>query len=94
MGNGRHIRDARDLEADGIERAHGRFPTRTGALDPDFEILDPAFLRGLAGGLGCNCAAKGVDFREPLKPAPPEVAQDRALPCRSVIVTMVLLKDA
>src|SRR5687767_10520736 len=39
-------------------------------------------------------AAKGVDFREPLKPLLPHVAQARALPCRSVIVTMVLLKDA
>src|SRR5690606_35463396 len=39
-------------------------------------------------------AAKGVDLRDPLKPAPPEVAHDRALPWRSVIVMMVLLKDA
>src|SRR5437868_12185594 len=40
------------------------------------------------------CAANGVDLREPLKPAAPEVAQDSAFPWRSVIVTMVLLKDA
>src|SRR5688572_284983 len=39
-------------------------------------------------------AAKGVDLRDPLKPAAPEVAQDNALPWRSVIVTMVLLKEA
>src|SRR5581483_11033303 len=39
-------------------------------------------------------AAKGVDLREPLKPAPPEVAQESALPWRSVIVMMVLLKEA
>src|ERR1700722_15357105 len=43
---------------------------------------------------GATCAAKGVDLREPRKPQPPEVAQDRVLPCRSVIVMMVLLKDA
>src|SRR6476646_5492233 len=41
-----------------------------------------------------TCAANGVDLREPLKPAPPDVAQDSALPCRSVIVMIVLLKDA
>jgi len=39
-------------------------------------------------------AANGVDLREPLKPAWPEVAQASVLPWRSVMVTMVLLKDA
>src|SRR6202011_3873283 len=39
-------------------------------------------------------AANGVDLREPLNPAPPEVAHDSALPCRSVIVMIVLLNDA
>src|SRR5258708_4737879 len=39
-------------------------------------------------------AANGVDLREPLKPALPEVAHERALPWRSVIVMIVLLKDA
>src|SRR5688572_3500283 len=41
-----------------------------------------------------TCAANGVDLREPLKPAWPEVAQDSVLPWRSVMVTMVLLNDA
>src|SRR5574337_378793 len=41
-----------------------------------------------------TCAAKGVDLREPLKHCPPEEAQDSALPWRSVIVMMVLLKEA
>src|SRR6188508_3795221 len=41
-----------------------------------------------------TCAANGVDLREPLKPAPPDVAHDRALPWRSVMVMIVLLKDA
>src|SRR5690349_18892436 len=39
-------------------------------------------------------AANGVDLREPLKPAPPEVAHESALPWRSVIVMMVLLNEA
>src|SRR5438876_11529427 len=41
-----------------------------------------------------TCAAKGVDLREPLKPAAPEVAHESALPWRSVIVMIVLLKEA
>lgn len=41
-----------------------------------------------------TCAAKGVLFLEPLNPDPPAVAHDRPLPCLSVIVMMVLLKDA
>src|SRR6188472_2657670 len=41
-----------------------------------------------------TCAANGVDLREPLKPALPEVAQASVLPWRSVIVTIVLLNDA
>src|SRR5205814_3103849 len=41
-----------------------------------------------------TCAANGVDLREPLKPALPEVAQASVLPWRSVIVTIVLLNEA
>src|SRR3954454_6720183 len=41
-----------------------------------------------------TCAANGVDLREPLKPAPPEAAHDNPLPCRSVMVMIVLLNDA
>ena len=38
------------------------------------------------------CAAYGVLLREPLNPAWPALPQDRVLPFRSVMVTMVLLK--
>ena len=41
-----------------------------------------------------TCAAKGVLLREPLNLQPPDVAQDKALPCLSVIVIIVLLNDA
>src|SRR5258708_32359778 len=41
-----------------------------------------------------TCAANGVDLREPLNPALPDVAHDSVLPWRSVMVTMVLLNDA
>src|SRR6266403_587130 len=38
--------------------------------------------------------ARTVDLRDPRKPQPPDVAQDSVLPWRSVMVMMVLLKDA
>src|SRR5262245_5305119 len=38
-----------------------------------------------------SCAANGVDLRDPLKPTLPALAHDRVFPCRSVIVTIVLL---
>jgi hypothetical protein len=50
-------------------------------------------LGGAASGLRGHLAANGVDLREPLKPAPPEVARKRVAR-RSVIVMIVLLKEA
>src|SRR3954467_7785158 len=38
-----------------------------------------------------SCAANGADLREPLKPTLPALAHHRVLPCRSVMVTIVLL---
>src|SRR5512132_32062 len=38
-----------------------------------------------------SCAANGVDFRDPLKPTFPALAQLSVFPCWSVIVTIVLL---
>src|SRR5690242_19047088 len=63
-------------------------PTRTSTFfTPCSWAAFPAFS-------AATCAAKGVLLREPRKPQPPEVAQDRVLPWRSVIVTIVLLKEA
>ena len=39
-----------------------------------------------------SCAAKGVDFLDPLKPLLPDDDQDIVLPVVSVIVIIVLLK--
>src|ERR1700693_6580703 len=57
-------------------------------------FLTPCSCAAVPARSAATCAAKGVDFLEPRKPQPPEVAQDNVLPCRSVIVMMVLLKDA
>jgi len=41
-----------------------------------------------------NRAAKGVLLRDPLNPEEPALPQQTVLPCVSVTVTIVLLKDA
>src|SRR6202166_1802355 len=57
-------------------------------------FFTPCSCAALPARSAATCAANGVDLREPRKPQPPEVAQDSVLPCRSVIVMIVLLKDA
>src|SRR5438270_11315817 len=65
-----------------------------GPLIRTSRFLTPHSTATLPARSAATCAANGVDLREPLKPWPPEDAHDSALPCRSVIVMMVLLKDA
>src|SRR3569832_57005 len=57
-------------------------------------FLMPCSIAARPATSAATWAANGVDLREPLKPWPPEDAHDSALPCRSVIVMIVLLKDA
>src|ERR1700682_675695 len=57
-------------------------------------FLTPHSCAALPADSAATCAANGVDLREPLKPAPPDVAQDKALPWRSAMVMIVLLNDA
>src|SRR5450631_2599428 len=47
-----HVRNAGDLESKCIQGAHRRFAAGARALDPYLKVLDPAFLRRLAGRLG------------------------------------------
>src|SRR4029079_7927223 len=44
-----------------------------------------------AAASAASCAANGVDLRDPLTPTLPALAQEIVFPCRSVIVTIVLL---
>src|SRR5438105_9208783 len=46
-----------------------------------------------AAASAVTCAAKGVDLREPSKPAPPADSHAITLPCVSVSDTTVLLND-
>src|ERR1700694_1704033 len=63
-------------------------PTRTSTFfTPCSCAATPAFS-------AATCAAIGVLLREPRKPQPPAVAQESVLPWRSVMVMIVLLKEA
>src|SRR5580692_12547453 len=63
-------------------------PTRTSTFfTPCSWAAVPAFS-------AATWAAKGVLLRDPRKPQPPAVAHESVLPCRSVIVMIVLLNDA
>src|SRR5665647_974971 len=65
-----------------------------GPLISTSRFLMPCSIAARPATSEATWAANGVDLREPLKPAPPEVAHDRALPWRSVIVMIVLLNEA
>ena len=54
----------------------------------------PCSIAFVAAASAVVWAANGVDFLAPLNPRPPAEAQEIALPMRSVIVTIVLLKVA
>src|SRR6202045_1711900 len=65
-----------------------------GPLTRPWSFLPPLPCAAFPADSAATCAANGVDLREPLKPAPPDVAQDSAFPWRSVMVMIVLLNDA
>src|SRR4029079_17056475 len=65
-----------------------------GPLIRTSRFLTPHSCAARPADSAATCAAKGVDLREPLNPAPPDVAHESALPWRSVIVMIVWLKDA
>ena len=63
-----------------------------GPLTYTSTVLRPCSMAAFAAVSAAVCAANGVDFLLPRKPMPPAEAQDIALPWRSVMVTIVLLK--
>src|SRR5690242_593485 len=65
----------------------GPFTCTSRVSTPYSFALFPAFS-------AATCAAKGVPLREPLNPQLPALDQDKVLPCISVIVITVLLKEA
>src|SRR5205814_2157645 len=57
-------------------------------------LRTPCSMARRAAASAAIWAAKGVDFREPLKPTLPAVAQEIVFPSWSVMVPIVLLNDA
>src|SRR5262249_6451604 len=64
-----YIGNARDLEADGIERAQSGFATGAAPLYASFQIRDAVFLRGFARGPGRNLRGKRCRFARALEAA-------------------------
>jgi hypothetical protein len=56
-------------------------------------LRTPCSIARRAAASAAIWAAKGVDFRDPLNPTLPAVAQEIVFPSWSVIVTIVLLND-
>ncbi len=63
-----------------------------GPLTVTSSVFMPCSMEVRAAVSAAICAANGVDLREPLNPRAPALDQETALPCVSVIVTIVLLK--
>ena len=53
----------------------------------------PCSIAFLPASSAASCAAKGVDFLEPLNPLLPEEDHETVFPFKSVIVIIVLLKE-
>src|SRR5439155_6023612 len=64
-----------------------------GPLTKTSTFCRPCSMPLRAAASAVTWAAKGVDLREPLKPAPPADSQAMTLPSRSVRETIVLLND-
>src|SRR5262249_28666430 len=63
-----------------------------GPLTKTSTFCRPCSIPFRAAASAVTCAANGVDFREPLKPAEPADSQAMTFPSRSVRATIVLLK--
>lgn len=59
MRNRSDVLDARDTNAEGIERTNGGFATGAGAHDAHFNVLQTEFLGNLASVFGSNLSCKG-----------------------------------
>src|SRR5690606_41440355 len=64
----RDVRNAGDLDPQGIQGAHGGFAAGTGALDADFQRLDAVLLGHAAGGLGSHLGGARRPLARALEP--------------------------
>src|SRR5437868_3005078 len=91
MRDGRDVRNRRDLKTGGLQRADGRLAAGAGPLTKISICFNPCSMARRAVASAVVWAAKGVLFREPLKPWLPALPQASTLPWASVSETIVLL---
>ena len=77
MGHRCHVLNRQDLDTECVECAHRRLAAGAWALDLNIDIFYTAFHSRATGRFSGYLRG---DFLDPLKPAPPDVAQASALP--------------
>src|SRR5450759_1723811 len=83
-----------DIQAGRGHSAHGRLASRPRTADPHIHHTHAVVPPWLAALAAACCAAKGVPLRDPRKPSDPELFHETVFPLGSVMVTIVLLKEA
>ena len=87
MCNGGAILDHRHFQTCGLQGADGGFSAGAGTLDKHFDGLQTVLFCRVGGSLRGGLRGKGGRLLASTE------AQEIALPCVSVMVTMVLLKE-
>jgi len=82
------------MDSHSLHSANGRFATGSRTLDDQVNILNAHGLGCLDGLFCCQSGGKGSALARLLNPEEPALPQQTVLPCVSVTVTIVLLKDA
>ena len=94
MRNGGHVLDAGDADAESVQSAHGRFTAGAGAFDADFDVLQTEFESLLAGVFGGNLSREGRGLTRALEALSTGRGRRNGVALTSVIVMIVLLKEA
>jgi len=79
----RHVFDAQDLEAGGLEGANGGLAAGARTAHEDLDLLEPVFHALARRRLGGHLGRERVLLREPLKPTAPALSQAMTLPSLS-----------
>lgn len=93
MRDGRDVLNHRDLQADSLQGADRSFTTLAGALNKDLDRLETMLHRSGSSRFSGALSGERSGLLAAAEAEAPEEAQERALPCVSVTVTMVLLKE-
>ena len=94
MRDRRTIPDGPNLDACRRQSSYRGFAACPGPLTQTSTVRNPDSFALFAAVSDACCAAKGVPLRDPRNPSEPELDHAITLPMGSVMVMMVLLKDA